>query len=165
VSSLGAAAAAVGHELTVPGISQSVVVTRLPGRTNASMPERESMAAFSSIGATTAVFLSGARGEELQAELLRAPSAFSETTPAIVVVRASWPDEQVIRTTVGCLAAAIASSGASRTLLVLVGEALSGMTPSRSHLYSPTYAHAFRRRSLPGSTRGRPARRGRAEWR
>ncbi|MGH9299624.1 MAG: cobalt-precorrin-4/precorrin-4 C(11)-methyltransferase, partial [Acidimicrobiales bacterium] len=96
VSSLAAAAAALGHELTIPKISQSVVLTRLPGRTKASMPEGETLAAFAAIGATTAIFLAGARPAELQRELLAPPSAFSESTPAAVVVRASWPDEQVI---------------------------------------------------------------------
>jgi precorrin-4/cobalt-precorrin-4 C11-methyltransferase len=160
VSSLAAAAAAVARELTIPKLSQSVVITRLPGRTKASMPERETLAAFAAIGATTAVFLAGARPAELQAELLGPGSAYTEATPAAVVVRATWPDEQVLRTTVGELAAAITSTGATRTVLVLVGETLrptGEQDAARSHLYSPAYAHAFRKRSRSGSTAGRPA--------
>lgn len=156
VSSLAAAAATVGRELTIPGVSQSVVLTRLAGRTKASMPERESVAAFAAVGATMAVFLSAARPVELARELLGPGSAFTAATPAVVVVRASWPDEKVVHTTVGDLADAIRSTGATTTVLVLVGEALAA-DPRRSHLYSPGYAHSFRRRSLPGTTRGRPA--------
>ena len=156
VSSLAAAAAAVGRELTIPTVSQSVVLTRLAGRTRASMPERESVAAFAGIGASMAVFLSAARPAELQSELLAVGSAFSPETPAAIVVRASWPDEQVVPTTVGDLAGALRATGATTTVLVLVGPALAGAAP-RSHLYSPAYAHKFRRRSTPGSTVGRPA--------
>jgi precorrin-4/cobalt-precorrin-4 C11-methyltransferase len=160
VSSLAAAAAAVGRELTLPQVAQSVVVTRLPGRTKASMPERETLAAFSAIGATTAIFLAGARPIELQQQLLGPGSAWTEATPAAVVVRATWPDEQVVRTTVGELADTILSTGQTRTVLVLVGEALrpTGGSPiARSHLYSPAFAHTFRKRSLPGTTSGRAA--------
>jgi precorrin-4/cobalt-precorrin-4 C11-methyltransferase len=86
VSSLAAAAAAVQRELTIPGVSQSVVLTRLAGRTKASMPERESVRAFSAHRATMAVFLSAARPEELQAELL---AGYPPETPAVIVIRAS----------------------------------------------------------------------------
>ncbi|HEX3539511.1 MAG TPA: precorrin-4 C(11)-methyltransferase [Acidimicrobiales bacterium] len=157
VSSLAAAGAAVGRELTIPGVAQSVVVTRLAGRTNASMPARESVAAFAAIGATTAVFLSGARPHQVQQELLGAGSAFTDQTPAAIVIRASWPDQRVVMTTVGDLATDLAATGATRTVLVLVGPALAGPA-GRSHLYSPSFAHTFRRRSAPGSTAGRPAR-------
>jgi precorrin-4/cobalt-precorrin-4 C11-methyltransferase len=156
VTSLAAAAAIVGRELTIPKVAQSVVLTRLAGRTEASMPERESVAAFAAIGATMAVFLSAARPTELQRELLGVGSAFDADTPAAVVVRATWPDEQIVRTTVGALAEAIVATGARTTVLVLVGPALEG-TAHRSHLYAPGYAHKFRRRSRPGTTTGRPA--------
>ena len=156
VSSLAAAAAAVERELTIPQVSQSVVVTRLAGRTQASMPPRESVAAFAAIGATTAVFLSAARPQELQAELLGATSAYRPATPAAIVIRASWPDQRVVATTVGRLAEDLAATGATTTVLVLVGPALDAEA-ARSHLYSPEFAHRFRRRSAPGSTVGRPA--------
>jgi len=84
VSSLGAAAAAVQRELTIPTVAQSVVLTRLGGRTAASMPERESVAAFAAHGTTMAVFLSAARPVELQRELLAAGSGYSADTPAAV---------------------------------------------------------------------------------
>ena len=156
VSSLAAAAAAAQRELTIPGASQSVVLTRLGGRTSASMPERESVAAFAASGATLAVFLSAARPRELAAELLAPGSAYTPDTPAVIVVRATWPDEQVVRTTVDRLAADIEATGARTTALVLVGDALAA-PPRRSHLYSPSFAHKVRRRAAPGSTRGRPA--------
>lgn len=154
VSSLAAAAAAVGRELTIPKVSQSVVLTRLAGRTAASMPERESVRAFAAHGSTMAVFLSAARPVELQDELL---AGYDAETPAAVVVRVSWPDEQIVRTTVGGLADAVRATGAKTTVLVLVGPALAEAPVARSHLYSPDYAHKFRRRSAPGSTVGRPA--------
>lgn len=156
VSALAAAAAALGRELTIPQVAQSVVVTRLAGRTASSMPPGESLAAFAAIGATTAIFLSAARPRQLQAELLGPSSAYTPDTPAAIVVRASWPDEQVVSTTVGRLAEDMSSTGATATVLVLVGPALAGLA-NRSHLYSPGFAHGFRRRSLPGSTAGRPA--------
>ena len=157
VSALGAAAAVLGRELTIPGVSQSVVLTRLAGRTAASMPERESVAAFAAIGATMAVFLSAARPAELQDALTEVGSAYDAETPAAVVVRATWPDERVVRTSVGELAATLRAVGATTTVLVLVGAALEG--GGRSNLYSPSFAHMFRKRSRAGSTAGRPARR------
>jgi precorrin-4/cobalt-precorrin-4 C11-methyltransferase len=156
VSSLAAAAAAVGRELTIPKVAQSVVLTRLAGRTQTSMPERESVAAFAAVGATMAVFLSAARPVQLQAELLAPASAYTADTPAVIVIRASWPDEQVVTTTVGQLASVLAATGATTTVLVLVGEALRAVA-GRSQLYSPGFAHKFRRRSPPGSSVGRPA--------
>ncbi len=156
VSSLGAAAAAVGRELTVPGVAQSVVVTRLAARTGASVPAGESLAALAATGSTMAVFLSAARPEALEEALLEPPSAFRPTTPAAVVVRASWPDEVAVSTELGALADTMGHLGATTTTLVLIGEALAA-GGARSHLYSPAFAHAHRRRSAPGSTAGRPA--------
>jgi len=156
VSSLAAAAAAIGRELTVPTISQSVVVTRLATRTAASVPEAERLATFAATGCTMAVFLSAAQPEALQRELLAPPSSYSQDTPACIVVRASWPDEQVVTTVLGRLAEDLRASGATTTALVLVGRALEGEAP-RSHLYSPAFAHGRRRRSRPGTTTGRPA--------
>ncbi|MDP9072061.1 MAG: precorrin-4 C(11)-methyltransferase [Actinomycetota bacterium] len=156
VGSLAAAAAAVGRELTVPGVAQSVVLTRLAGRTAGSMPEGETVAGFARHGTTMAVFLSAARPAQLQAELLAPGSAYGPDTPAVIVVRASWPEERVVPTTVGRLAEELEATAARTTVLVLVGPALAAPA-GRSHLYSPSYAHRFRRRSLPGSTTGRPA--------
>jgi precorrin-4/cobalt-precorrin-4 C11-methyltransferase len=181
VSSVSAAAALAGRELTIPGVSQSLVVTRLAGRTAASMPPGEGVAEFASHGSTLAVLLSAARPDELQDELLAPGSAYRPDTPAVVVVRATWPDEQVVHTTVGRLADDLRATGARMTALVLVGDALAADTAGdgnddeandadeaaagtpqprqvrRSHLYSPDYTTAYRLRSTPGSTAGRPS--------
>jgi precorrin-4/cobalt-precorrin-4 C11-methyltransferase len=156
VTSVAAAAASLGRELTSPGRSQSIVFTRLAGRTAASMPAGEGVAAFAPARATMAVFLSGARPDELQDELL---TGYPPDTPAAVVVRISWPDETVVRTTVGDLAAAIRSTAATRTVLVLVGDVLADdPAPERTRLYAPEFSTSFRLRSRDGSTAGRPSR-------
>jgi precorrin-4 methylase len=92
-----------------------------------------------------AIFLSAARPRELQEELLTARSRYGPDTPAVIAYRVSWPDEQIVRTTVGELADALEALGASATVLVLVGPALAAIDgPARSHVYSGTYAHSFR---------------------
>jgi precorrin-4/cobalt-precorrin-4 C11-methyltransferase len=160
VSSLAAAAALAGRELTQPGVSQSVVLTRLAGRTRESMPDSEGVAAFSTHAATMAVFLSGARPEELQEELLAAGSGYGPDTPAVIVIRATWPEERLVQSTVGRLAADLRSCGSTLTVLVLVGEALrTGAVTRRSHLYEPSFTTTYRLRSKSGSTTGRPTRR------
>lgn len=156
VSSIAAASALLGRELTLPGISQTVILTRLASRTRASMPEREELASLAASGSTIAVFLSAARPVALQEALLAPPSAYTEDTPAAIVHKASWPDEEVVLTRIGDLATCLERLGATKTTLVLAGDFLRGHG-SRSHLYSPGFAHAHRKRSLPGSTRGRPA--------
>jgi precorrin-4/cobalt-precorrin-4 C11-methyltransferase len=146
VSSMAAAAAAAGRELTVPGLAQSVVMTRLAHRTSSSVPEgREGVARFAQLGPTMAIFLSAARPDELRAELLAIGSAYDEATPAVLAHRVSWPDEQVVATTVGSLPEAVADLGATTTVMILVGEALrSAQVPARSHVYAPDYTHSFR---------------------
>jgi precorrin-4/cobalt-precorrin-4 C11-methyltransferase len=158
VSSVSAAAASLQRELTQPGVSQTIVITRLPGRTAESMPRSERIAKLSAHGATMAVLLSGARPNELSAELLERDSSYSADTPAVVIARASWPDEVIVRTTVGELAKTMRDVGTTMTVLVLVGEVLSdAAVRRRSHLYSPGHATAYRLPSEPGSTRGRPS--------
>jgi precorrin-4/cobalt-precorrin-4 C11-methyltransferase len=105
-----------------------------------------------------AVFLSGARPEELAAALLAPGSGYHAGTPAAIVIRASWPDEQVVRTTVGALADDLKATGATMTVLVVVGDVLGeGPVARRSHLYAPSYTTAYRLRSRSGSTAGRPS--------
>lgn len=156
VGSLAAAAATAGVELTVPGVAQSTVLTRLGGgRTATSMPDGETVAAFARHGTTMAVYLSAARPGSLRDELL---AGYPPETPAVVVAKASWPDETVINTTVDGLADALAASGIRTAALVLVGPALgsSGHSDRRSRLYDPAYSHGCRRRSAAGTTTGRP---------
>jgi precorrin-4/cobalt-precorrin-4 C11-methyltransferase len=161
VSSLAAAAALAQRELTVPGLAQSVILTRVPGRTATSMPERESIGRFAAHGATMAVFLSAAHPGELAHELLAPGSAYTPDTPALIVIRASWPDERVVATTVGRLAGELDAAGATMTVLVLVGDTLraGGDATARSHLYDPAFTHSYRLRSASGSTVGRASRR------
>ena len=157
VTSAAAAAAVLGRELTMPRVAQSVVFTRLPGRTEDSMRPGEGVAALAGAQVTMAVFLSGSHPDELQEELL---TGYPADTPAAVAVRVTWPDQQVVRTTVGEVAAAIRSTGATRTVLVLVGQALGeGPVAGRSHLYAPEFGTTFRLPSRKGSTAGRPSRR------
>ena len=140
VSSLAAAAAALGRELTVPGVAQSVVLTRVEGRTS-TMPAGEGVASFATHRTTMALFLSAGRSKLLQSELLE---GYSSETPCAIVHRASWPDEKVIRTTVGKLASEIRKARIHKTALILVGPALAA-GGSRSDLYSPAFGHEFRK--------------------
>jgi precorrin-4/cobalt-precorrin-4 C11-methyltransferase len=158
VTSVAATAASADAELTVPGIAQSVVFTRLAARTAASVPDRESVEAFARHGSTMAVFLSAARPQALQEALLADGSGYDATTPVVIGHRVSWPDERLVRTTVGDLAAALNEMDARMTTMILVGPALAAELGEvqRSHLYAPGFAHAYRRRSEAGSTLGRP---------
>ncbi len=159
VTSVAAAAAALKKELTVPTVAQSVVFTRLAGRTSASMPANEGVAAFAPHGTSLAIFLSAARPKELQDELLGITSGYTADTPAAIVERVSWPDERVVRTTVGALEADLLTLGATLTVLVLVGDVLAdGPVAARSHLYAPDYTHTYRLRSREGTTTGRASR-------
>jgi precorrin-4 C11-methyltransferase len=140
VSSLGAAAAAIGRELTIPEVAQSVVVTRIGGRTP--MPERESVRDFAAHRTTMALFLSASRPRRLQDELLA--GGYPPDTACAVVYRASWPDELVIRCRLDELARRMRSERIHKTAIVLVSPAL-GAALTRSHLYDPSFAHEFRR--------------------
>lgn len=139
VSSFCGAAAALGAEYTLPGVSQSVIITRMAGRTP--VPEREGIAALAAHGATMVVFLSAAMLDGLQAELLK--GAYTVHTPAALVYKASWPEEKILHCTVGTLAATGRAHGIRKTALVLVGDFLH---PSyqRSKLYDPAFTTGFR---------------------
>ncbi len=146
VSSVAATAAAAGRELTVPGVAQTVVLTRLARRTSASVPQGESVAEMARRGATMALYLSAGDPEALQDELLCEGSAYSRETPVVIGYRVSWPDEIVRRSTVGSLADDLARLGRRTSVMVLVGEALADTeVPAVSHVYSAGFGHAFRR--------------------
>ena len=136
VSSFCGAAAALRIELTAPGISQTVTLTRLAGRTP--MPEGEDMAALASRGGTMVIFLSAGHLDRLQGELLAAGRDADE--PAAIVYKATWPDEKVMRCT---LAQTGADNAVRSTALVVVGRVLAGDVP-RSCLYDPSFETAFR---------------------
>ncbi len=141
VSSLAAAAAAAGCELTVPGVAQSVVLTRLAGRTP--MPAGESVSAFAAHGTTMALFLSCARARAMQAELLA--GGYDADTACVIAYRASWPDEVLLRCELKDLAATLRGARIHKTALVLVGPALATKAGTRSNLYDPSFGHEFRR--------------------
>jgi precorrin-4/cobalt-precorrin-4 C11-methyltransferase len=140
VPAFAAAAAALGTELTVPEVAQSVVLTRMPGRASA-MPEREKLAAFAATGATLAIHLAIPVIDKIVAELT---PFYGADCPAAVVVRASWPNEIVLRGTLADIADKVAAVRAERTALVLVGRALAAEAFRDSALYDPGYRRRFR---------------------
>lgn len=141
VSAFTAAAAAVGRELTVPEVAQSVILTRLEGG-KTPMPPRESIREFARHGTTMAVFLSAARSGQLAREL--AAGGYPAATPVVVAYRVTWPDELVLRCTVGTLEETVKQHRLWRHTLFLVGEALAAQG-NRSHLYHPGHFHGHRR--------------------
>jgi precorrin-4/cobalt-precorrin-4 C11-methyltransferase len=140
VPAFAAAAAALGTELTVPEVAQSVVLTRMPGRASA-MPEREKLAAFAATGATLAIHLAIPVIDKIVAELT---PFYGADCPAAVVVRASWPQEIVLRGTLSDISGKVAAAQAERTALVLVGRALAAEEFRDSALYDPGYQRRFR---------------------
>ncbi len=140
VSSVFAAAAALGTELTCPEVSQSVVLTRTPGRTP--MPNKEQASSFAKTGATLVFFLSTGKIEELMQNLIH-EGELSPQTPAALVYRVSWPDERIIRATVANLAQKCHEAGIGRQALILVGEAL-GQHHTASLLYDTSFSHGYR---------------------
>jgi precorrin-4/cobalt-precorrin-4 C11-methyltransferase len=140
VPAFAAAAAALRCELTVPEVAQSVVLTRVGGRAS-SMPAAERLAAFAATGATLAIHLAIPAIEKIVQELT---PFYGADCPAAVVVRASWPDERVLRGTLGDIAAKVAAEPIERTALVLVGHALAAEDFRDSALYDPNYRRRFR---------------------
>ncbi len=140
VSSFCGAAAALGVEYTLPGISQSVIITRMAGRTP--VPDTESLESLARHGASMAVFLSAGMLEEVQAALLK--GAYTEDTPAAIVYKATWPEEKIVRCTVGTLARAGDQAGIRKTAIILAGGFLSGEY-ARSKLYDPSFTTEFRK--------------------
>ncbi len=138
VPSFAAAAAALGTELTLPGVAQSVVLTRTSGRAS-SMPAGETLANFAATGATLAIHLSVHVLDRVQAELV---PHYGEGCPVAVVFRASWPDQRIIRATLGTLDPAIGAG--ERTALILVGPALAAEGFDESRLYAGDYDRRFR---------------------
>lgn len=139
VSSLFGTAAALKAEYTLPDVSQSVIVTRMAGRTP--VPDRESIASFAAHHATMVIFLSTGMLEKLSEELIK--GGYEPETPAAIVYKATWDDEKVVRTTVKDLAESAAKNNITKTALITVGGFLSSAY-ERSKLYDPTFTHEFR---------------------
>lgn len=138
VSSLFGAAAALDAEFTLPGVSQSLIVTRLAGRT--AVPEREKLSELARHGASMAIFLSAGLLDGVQSELLR--GGLAADTPAAIVYRATWPDERAVRCTVGTLAAA--GADIRRSAIVFVGRFLDAPY-EKSKLYDPSFTTGYRK--------------------
>jgi precorrin-4 C11-methyltransferase len=157
VSSMAGAAAALGQELTVPDVAQTLILTRRATRTT--MPPNEELAELARHGATMVLFLSVRRPRELQAELLE--GGFAPETPCAVVYRATWPDEIVLRCALSALAAEIRAARITTQALVIVGPALdSDAAAGRSHVYDPGYGHRYRPLGRPDRYRAKEAGRG-----
>lgn len=142
VSSFCGAAAALKAEYTLPDVSQTVIITRMAGRTP--VPDRESIHNLAKSGSTMVIFLSSSLLEELTEELLQ--GAYTADTPAAIVYKATWPEEKVYRCTVGTLAATARANGVTKTALITVGDFL-GHDYERSKLYDPTFTTEFRKGS------------------
>ncbi|MFR8165462.1 MAG: precorrin-4 C(11)-methyltransferase [Enterocloster sp.] len=144
VSSFNGAAASLGAELTLPEVSQTVIITRMAGRT--AVPERESFRSLAAHHSTMAVFLSAGLLEEMEAELKEA--GYRPDTPAAIVYKATWPEEKAIRCTVSTLKETAEREGIRKTAMILIGDVLgtreeNGYADSR--LYAPDFTTGFRK--------------------
>jgi precorrin-4/cobalt-precorrin-4 C11-methyltransferase len=140
VPAFAAAAAALGKELTVPEVAQSLVITRMSGRASA-MPPAETLAAFGATGATLAIHLAIHALDRIVAELT---PLYGADCPVAVIVRASWPDERILRGTLSNIQAQVAAEPIERTALVIVGRVLETEGFRESALYDPDYRRRFR---------------------
>ena len=142
VSSFIGAAAALNAEYTLPNVSQTVILTRMAGRTP--VPEKEEISKLAAHGATMVVFLTSTMLAELSERLIA--GGYGPDSPAAIVYKATWPDEKVIRTTVKDIAKAAEENGINKMALIMVGGFL-GSEYERSKLYDPSFTHLFREAS------------------
>ena len=129
-----------GAAAALPTVSQTVIITRMEGRTP--VPEKEKLASLASHGATMVIFLSIGLIDKVQEALLQ--GAYTSATPAAVVYKASWPEQKIVRCTVGTLAESTRRNGITKTALIVVGDFL-GTRYERSKLYDPAFTTAFRK--------------------
>ena len=139
VSSFLASAAALGQEYTLPGISQTVIITRMEGRTP--VPDREKIRALAEHQATMCIFLSVHMFADLVRDLME--GGYPADTPVAVVEKASWPEQRIFRGTLTTIADQLAAAGVNRTAMVIIGKVLAGEY-ERSRLYAPEFGHMFR---------------------
>lgn len=142
VSSFIGAAAALNAEYTLPNVSQTVILTRMAGRTP--VPEKEEISKLAAHGATMVVFLTSTMLDELSKRLIE--GGYAPDSPAAIVYKATWPDQKVIRTTVENIGKAAAENGINKMALIMVGGFL-GDKYERSKLYDPSFTHLFREAS------------------
>jgi len=143
VTSAFAAAAALRQELTLPEVSQTVILTRIAGKT--SVPEREKLSEIARLGATLVIYLSVSMVEKVVSELLQ--GAYTSDTPAAVVAKASWPDEQVVEGTLADIAEKVRAAGIDRQALIIVGDVLAARREglkAKSLLYDKGFGHGYR---------------------
>jgi precorrin-4/cobalt-precorrin-4 C11-methyltransferase len=143
VTSAFAAAAALRQELTLPEVSQTVIFTRVEGRTP--VPENEQLAKIAALGATLVIYLSVGMIDKVVEQLLQ--GAYTPQTAVAVVCRASWEDEQIIRGSLADLAASVRSAGIDRQALIIVGDVLAARREglkAKSLLYDSEFSHGFR---------------------
>ena len=139
VSSFLATAAALQQEYTLPNVTQTVIITRMEGRTP--MPEKEKLSMLASHGATMCIFLSVQMIEKVAAELIE--GGYDKTTPVAIVVKASWPDQRIIRGTLETIADVVAEEGVIRQAMIVVSRVLD-TDYELSKLYDKGFAHMYR---------------------
>ena len=144
VSSFCGAASALNLEYTLPDVSQSVIITRMAGRTP--VPEKESIESFAAHHATMVVFLSTGMLEELSRRLIA--GGYSEDTPAAIVYKATWEDEKTFICTVGTLAQTAKENNITKTALMIIGDVVEHSHYNRSELYNPEFTTEFRKASV-----------------
>jgi precorrin-4/cobalt-precorrin-4 C11-methyltransferase len=144
VSAFCGAASALNLEYTLPGVSQSVIITRMAGRTP--VPEKESIESFAAHRATMVIFLSTGMLEELSKRLV--DGGYSPDTPAAIVYKATWPDQRSYVCTVSTLAKTAKDNNVTKTALIIVGDAVEHGTYDRSELYNPAFTTEFRQASI-----------------
>ena len=141
VSACFGAASSLNMEFTLPDVSQSLIITRMAGRT--SVPDSESIEGFAAHHASMAIYLSTGMIEELSRRLI--DGGYSPETPAAIVYKASWPDEQSFICTVKTLPNVAAEHGITKTAVILVGDCVTGKKYSKSRLYAPDFETGFRK--------------------
>ena len=139
VSSFLATAAALQQEYTLPNVTQTVIITRMEGRTP--MPEKEKLSLLASHGATMCIFLSVQMIDKVAAELIE--GGYDKTTPVAIVVKASWPDQRIIRGTLETIADVVAEEGVIRQAMIVVSRVLD-TDYELSKLYDKGFAHMYR---------------------
>jgi len=139
VSSFLATAAALKQEYTLPDVSQTVIITRLEGRTP--VPEKEQLSKLASHEATMCIFLSVHMLDNVVQELV--DGGYTSETPVAIVQKASWPDQKILRGTLATIAQVVRESGIDRTAMIVVGKVLS-TDYALSRLYAPEFGHMFR---------------------
>jgi len=144
VTSFSAAAAVLNLEYTLPDISQSLIITRMAGRTP--VPERESIRSFSAHKTSMVVFLSTGLLEELSEELIK--GGYSEDTPAAIVYKATWEDEKKFICTIKTLAETAKKNNITKTALMIIGDIVLHTNYRRSDLYNPAFSTEYRKTEI-----------------